>query len=255
MPEDVGVNKEQLSPQEDDTPQAQSDIRPGFIRDKSLNLISIIIYLILTSIVLLLIWRLTGYHPLQRQAKATPTPALPKSYVLLGSYHGKVYFWDQQAKTIKEYDPSHPNQEKRKGLLKSLYLAARSPSGDKIALVGIGKGGEGVYLLDLMDSEDLMWVTSPERGFPADYSLQPSSTLSWSPDGTLIAFTAFREAKADLFVADADGTEVRRVTYLGADISSITWVDSDTIAFVANLENREAIYLIEYDGAHLRPTW
>jgi Tol biopolymer transport system component len=91
---------------------------------------------------------------------------------------------------------------------------------------------------------------------------------AWSPDGSMIAFTSVRDRNGEtcfhdcspsgeIYVARADGTEVRRLTTSQADDQSPTWApDGRRIAFVSDRSNREdhenEIYIMAVDGSGLR---
>lgn len=218
--------------------------------------VSIVIYLVLAGIVVLVIWRLTGYQPLQRlpgPVSPTPVSRLSRAYVLLGVYNGKLYFFDQQAEGIIEYDPTQPREQKQVGSLPSIEAVVPAPKTPKIALVSTREEVRmGIYVLDLSSPDELLWVTSPRSGFPSGYTLKPDSAVSWSPDNGAIAFVAYKNDRADLFVAQSDGTRVQRLTYLGASIGTVIWLNEQVIAFVSDWEGRDMLYLIDSDGGNLR---
>jgi Tol biopolymer transport system component len=76
--------------------------------------------------------------------------------------------------------------------------------------------------------------------------------VSWPPDDQHIAFVAYKNSQADLFVAQSDGTCVQRLTYLGANIGTVIWMDQHVIAFVSDWEGQDMLYLIDSDGGNLR---
>lgn len=88
----------------------------------------------------------------------------------------------------------------------------------------------------------------------------------WSPDGRRIAFISrpLPDADIDLFVMDADGSNIRQLTTIGGFEGPPSWSpDGKTIAFASghNLDGtertgqnrgRERICLINSDGSDLR---
>jgi TolB protein len=92
---------------------------------------------------------------------------------------------------------------------------------------------------------------------------------AYSPDGRQIAFGATPRGASDpeIFVMNADGTNLRRLTRNPAIESTPTWSPSGTrIAFVSNRAGRQQIYTMNVDGSNLevvrlpdgevdRPTW
>jgi len=76
----------------------------------------------------------------------------------------------------------------------------------------------------------------------------------YSPDGTRIAFTASQNGgTTDVWVADADGGNPRRLTKHPADDLSPTWSpDGRRIAFVSNRAGSPQIYVMNADGSDAR---
>lgn len=96
--------------------------------------------------------------------------------------------------------------------------------------------------------------------------IRKASLPSWSPDGTLIAFVSHRSGDEELYVANADGTGVRRLTRSpGPDLSPAWSSDGQRIAWARNAE----IWTMDADGSnqkrivrkaqrwheHYSPTW
>jgi TolB protein len=145
-----------------------------------------------------------------------------------------------------------------------------SPQGDRIAFQAPGpdgtddlwmipaSGGEATRLTDMRQVAELAWspdgssvlVSAGPPGFREIYRIPadggPAVPLgtgageaggaAWSPDGSMIAYTAFhadrREAGFDLFVANADGTDHRRLTDGPAfDVTPFWSVDGRTIYY------------------------
>jgi len=221
-----------------------------------INPVSVVVYLLLTGVVILVIWRVTGYQPLQPvpgAGAAISTHQFSRTYVLLGVYQGKVYFFDRQAESIFEYDSSRSTEQKQVGSVPSIEAVSPSPQMDKIALLSAGRKEQtGVYVLDLRGLADLVLITTQEAGLTPGYTLRSESDMSWSPDSQHVAFVAYKDDQSDLFVAQSDGKGVQRLTYHGANIGSVVWVDQQTLAFVSDWEGQDMMYLIERDGGNLR---
>jgi TolB protein len=135
-----------------------------------------------------------------------------------------------------------------------------------------GKGAQVLLserLLILMpawrpDGKELL-VTSYRNGRPelwtfrlADRSFRKllsvgSLTMGgvYSPDGSRIAFTASQDGgTTDVWVADADGGNARRLTKEPSDDLSPTWSpDGRRIAFVSNRAGTPQIYVMNADGS------
>jgi len=98
--------------------------------------------------------------------------------------------------------------------------------------------------------------------------IEDAGDASWSPDGTRIAFTSVRDrngetcfhecsVSGEIYVANADGTRLTRLTTSEADDHSPTWSpDGRQIAFVSDRSNRQEheneIWIIGVDGEGLR---
>ena len=77
---------------------------------------------------------------------------------------------------------------------------------------------------------------------------------TWSPDGSMIAFTSQRGGGFDIFVMNADGTAQRRLTNFterGLGAAGPTWApDGKRIAFRSRLKQID-IYVVNIDGTGL----
>ena len=102
---------------------------------------------------------------------------------------------------------------------------------------------------------------------PAGGSFQQQNWLAaWSPDGSRIVFTSSRHGNAELYVMNADGSNLRRLTnHPGADTTP-TWSPTGAqIAFVSDRTGSPQVYIMGADGTGLtritfepycdRPTW
>lgn len=77
------------------------------------------------------------------------------------------------------------------------------------------------------------------------------SNPAWSPDGRQIAFASSRTGAGDIYLMDADGSNVRRLTTSGAPECQPTWSpDGRRIAFVGHASDNDDIYVIDADGAN-----
>jgi Tol biopolymer transport system component len=88
--------------------------------------------------------------------------------------------------------------------------------------------------------------------------------ISWSPDGTRIAFASTRDGNAEIYVMQADGTRPQRLTHRPeSDIAPVWSPDGTRIAFEQRLSRAVSIiYVMAADGSNLtrladgiRPVW
>jgi TolB protein len=114
-----------------------------------------------------------------------------------------------------------------------------------------------------------LFVSHIFQGLPPT-ELTPDGAQSWlpawSPDGTRIAFASTRAGNEEIYVMNADGSNVRRLTNSPALDGSPTWSPSGPqIAFRSDRSGGPEIYIMGADGLGLqritsegyadRPTW
>ena len=88
--------------------------------------------------------------------------------------------------------------------------------------------------------------------FPAYKGL--NATPAWSPDGKRIAFCSSMGGDPELYVSDANGSNLQRLTFSpGVDISPV-WnpKTGNEIAFVSDRSGQPQIYIMSADGTNLR---
>lgn len=94
-----------------------------------------------------------------------------------------------------------------------------SPDGKQVAFARQEADGERVFV-------------RPTVGGPATRLIdQPSTLPRWSPDGATIAFAADRSVHGGIFLAQADGRDIRRLTESGG--WPVWWPDGERIGFLA----------------------
>jgi TolB protein len=140
---------------------------------------------------------------------------------------------------------------------------AWSPDGNRIAFVSrIGENRRNQEIFSVnADGTDLQRLT--------DYDAADACP-AWSPDGETIAFVSCRHhpfdgkggssrtnkaGPNDLYLMNADGTNIRRLAYLDESAYSPSWSpDGKRIAWAAGTGggNMTEIYVIDSDGTNLR---
>lgn len=98
-------------------------------------------------------------------------------------------------------------------------------------------------------STDKQEAQNLTQNLGADYG------ASWSPDGQSIVFTSGRGDASDLYIMDADGSNVRQLTDTPNQFElDAAWSpDGQTIAFTGIVDGTSsAVYLINPDGTNLR---
>jgi tol-pal system beta propeller repeat protein TolB len=121
--------------------------------------------------------------------------------------------------------------------LGALYAPELSPDGQQIIFT---KGSSGI------------WVMNPNGKARRAITDQNDIDPTWSPDGSMIAFASSRQGKRQLFIMNADGSNIRQVTNLNDMGGRSTWsADGKKLAFYAGPAGDHNIYTINIDGTGL----
>ena len=150
-----------------------------------------------------------------------------------------VYFSSRQSGNFEIYSVS-VNGEGAKQLtndIGSIYAPELSPNGEWIIFTNNGKG---------------LWLmrTSGKKAHPI--TDRDDIDPTWSPDGSMVAFASSRAGWRQLFVMNADGTDIRQVTSLDNMGGRSTWSpDGTKLAFYRGPKGDHNIYVINVDGTRL----
>jgi Tol biopolymer transport system component len=115
-----------------------------------------------------------------------------------------------------------------------------SPDGQRIAIVRFAHSPA-----EAQDpTQHGLWVMNTDGRNARRVAAEGTGVPAWSPDGRRIAFRGYNGN--DLFVVNADGSRLRRLTRNPANLLWFAWSpDGRTIAF---LRNRE-LYIVKADGS------
>ncbi|HUB30470.1 MAG TPA: hypothetical protein VL967_12270, partial [Terracidiphilus sp.] len=160
----------------------------------------------------------------------------------------KIYFISSRTGSkevwVMDYDGANQHAITHLG---SIALSPRiSPDNSRIAFAELGREGWSVRMFSL----DLGRLV----GFPAGTAGGSNQSPAWSGDGTKIAFSSSRTGDPEIWVADAGGGNLRRVTYFkGPDVSP-TWNPKTNaqIAWVSGRTGLPQIYTMDQDGANIQ---
>src|SRR5216117_3722658 len=101
-----------------------------------------------------------------------------------------------------------------------------SPDGRYFAIAAKHNDKDDLVLLDVKKDEEVRRIRVPLNGL---------TTPAWSPDGKQIVFTGYDGGLSDLFVVNADGSDLRRLTNdKYADLQPAWSPDGKTIAFATD---------------------
>jgi TolB protein len=167
---------------------------------------------------------------------------------LNGIAESKIYFVSARTGSkeiwVMDYDGQNQRQITHLG---SVALSPRiSPDGSRLAFAALGREGWSVRLYSL----DLGRTVS----FPAGAVGGSNQSPAWSSDGAKIAFSSSRSGDPELWMADANGGNTRRLTtFKGPDVSP-TWNPRTNaqIAWVSGRTGLPQIYTMDQDGANVQ---
>ncbi len=138
---------------------------------------------------------------------------------------------------IYSIDINGNNLQKITNNIGALYAPELSPNGEWIVFT---KNGDGLWLIR-PDGTGLKRLTNRDDIDP-----------SWSPDGSMISFASSRAGARQLFVMNADGSNIQQVTNLNNMGGRNTWSpDGTKLAFYRGEFGDRNIYVINVDGTGL----
>jgi len=119
----------------------------------------------------------------------------------------------------------------------SLYAPELSPNGEWVIFTNNGNG---------------LWLMRPDGKNPHALTTKDDIDPSWSPDGSMISFASSRAGARQLFVMNADGSNIQQVTNLNNMGGRNTWSpDGAQLAFYRGEQGDRNIYVIHVDGSGL----
>jgi TolB protein len=150
-----------------------------------------------------------------------------------------IYFVSKKSSGFEIYsiDIQGKNLQRLTKNIGSLYAPELSPNGERIVFTNNGNG---------------VWVMKPDGSKAHAITNRDDIDPTWSPDGSMIAFASSRTGKRQLYVMDADGSNVRPVTDLNNMGGRSTWSpDGTKLAFYRGPAGDHDIFLINVDGTGL----
>jgi TolB protein len=117
-----------------------------------------------------------------------------------------------------------------------------APDGSRVLFSMADAAGQQIYSVNIQGQDRKILTKSSLNHWPA-----------YSPDGKQIAFGSSRDGDFDLYVMDADGGNVRRLTKSpGIDMRPAWSPDGKRLAFTSNRDGNYVVYVMDADGANPR---
>lgn len=111
--------------------------------------------------------------------------------------------------------------------------------------MSMGSGSADIYKINLKGEIETRLTKGPAGAINVEPSL--------SPDGSRIAFSSERGGRPMIYVMNADGSNVKRLTFKGIYNSSPSWSpDGKKIAFAGQDGANFDIYVMDADGSNIR---
>jgi TolB protein len=150
-----------------------------------------------------------------------------------------VYFSSKRSGGFEVYsiDTNGNNLQRLTRDIGSLYAPELSPNGEWIIFT---KHGDG------------LWLMRSDGKNPRPLTDRDDIDPTWSPDGSMIAFASSRNGARQLFVMNADGTNIHQVTnldFMGGRSSFSP--DGTKLAFYRGSAGDHDIYIVNVDGTGL----
>ncbi len=125
-----------------------------------------------------------------------------------------------------------------------------SPDGEKIAFYSDRDGDFEIWIMDADGNNQQQLTTN--HGVYGDYEYIPV-LFDWSPDGEQIVIASDNDGDQDIFIMDADGSNIHQLTYNEDKDKDPNWSpDGKQIVFTSNRYGDDEIFVMNTDGTNSR---
>jgi TolB protein len=160
----------------------------------------------------------------------------------------KIFFVSSRSGTKEIWEMDYDGQNEHAVThLGTISISPRiSPDNSRIAFASLGREGWAVRMYSL----ELGRMVN----FPAGTAGGSNQSPAWSGDGSKIAFSSSRSGDPEIYVADASGGNLRRVTtFRGPDVAPCWNPRTNAqIAWVSGRTGLPQIYTMDQDGANIQ---
>jgi TolB protein len=160
----------------------------------------------------------------------------------------KIYFVSSRSGTKEIWEMDYDGQNEHAVThLGTISISPRvSPDNSRIAFASLGRDGWAVRMYSL----ELGRMVN----FPAGTAGGSNQSPAWSGDGTKVAFSSSRSGDPEIYIADASGGDLRRVTnFRGPDVAPCWNPRTNAqIAWVSGRTGLPQIYTMDQDGANIQ---
>ena len=144
-----------------------------------------------------------------------------------------------------DYDGANPQQLTH---LRSISLTPRwSPDASRIAYTCY------VPNRTVTSAQICIYSTASDRSIAFPRYRGTNSSPAWSPDGTQIAFMSSQNGDPEIFVSQADGSHLHRITFAAGVSTSPAWnpKTGSQMAFVSDRAGSPVLYISNADGSNV----
>ena len=121
-----------------------------------------------------------------------------------------------------------------------------APDGKKLAFVSSRSGKPMIYAASVSDLR-----SNPTTGTRLTYAGVYNATPSYSPDAKKIAFAGYIDRGFDIFIMNADGSKIERLTKDEGNNEDPSFSpDGNFVVFSSNRAGQKNIYIISVDGTY-----
>ncbi|MGA2808702.1 MAG: Tol-Pal system beta propeller repeat protein TolB [Terracidiphilus sp.] len=160
----------------------------------------------------------------------------------------KIFFVSSRSGTKEIWEMDYDGQNEHAVThLGTISISPRvSPDNSRVAFASLGRDGWDVRMFSL----ELGRMVSFSAGTAGGSNQSPA----WSGDGTKVAFSSSRSGDPEIYIADASGGNLRRVTnFRGPDVAPCWNPRTNAqIAWVSGRTGLPQIYTMDQDGANIQ---